>query len=270
MKFNTYVINLQKDIDKWKKIQVNFKNTGLQLIRFNAINGKNIQRTTKKFPITKFCNTFCNDGMIGCGLSHIKLADTIYKNDKNNFSLILEDDVFPIKNDIKQSIINLVKNTPKNWDIIKIYNVGFCKQLKNPMWLCGSTAGYLLSKKGALKLSKLKLNYHIDIQIHNNKYLNIYKSKTPLLDVCFNSSNISKFNFLTKINNKKNKILGAPLFWFLNQVSFKIPYLNINVTYLHLLFLLLSLSYYFFKLTGFFISIIILLFYLIIGFVFYT
>ena len=143
--------------------------------------------TTKKFPkVTKLCNTFCNYGMIGCGLSHIKLADTIYKNDKNNFSLILEDDVFPIKNDIKQSIINLVKNTPINWDIIKIYNVGFCKQLKNPMWLCGSTAGYLLSKKGALKLSKLKLNYHIDIQIHNNKHLNIYKSKTPLLDVYFN------------------------------------------------------------------------------------
>ena len=45
------------------------------------------------------------------------------------------------------------------------------------MWLCGSTAGYLLSKKGALKLSKLKLNYHIDIQIHNNKHLNIYKLK---------------------------------------------------------------------------------------------
>ena len=47
--FNTYVINLKKDNQKWEKIQSNFKNTGIKLIRFNAIHGANLTNDDKIF-----------------------------------------------------------------------------------------------------------------------------------------------------------------------------------------------------------------------------
>ena len=77
--FNTYVINLEKDKEKWNKIIDNFKNTGIKLNRFDAIYGKTIDKKTKKKYTTTICNNLCPDAVVGCGISHIKL---------NKFSLI--------------------------------------------------------------------------------------------------------------------------------------------------------------------------------------
>lgn len=43
MKINeVYVINLQSRPDRWNEINDNFKDTGLHLQRWNAVNGKDI------------------------------------------------------------------------------------------------------------------------------------------------------------------------------------------------------------------------------------
>ena len=272
MKFNTYVINLQKDNQKWTEIQNNFKNTNIQLTRFDAFLGKKLtkqQQLIKNKKVTKLCKLTCSDGIIGCGLSHIELAKMIFEKDENQFALVLEDDVIPKVNNLKQKIINLAKNAPKNWDLIKIHNVGFCRKFNNPIWMCGSTAGYLLSKKGAKKLSNLKLNYHIDIQIHKNKKFNMYKSQKNLLTVNFKDSSIAKTNLLTKLA-PNIKLLNAPIIWYLNQIVFKIPYVNFNITALNLLVFLSIIAYYFYKLKGLLVIIIIALAYLIIGIQFFS
>ena len=271
MKFNTYVINLQKDTKKWNEIQKNFKNTDIQLTRFNAIFGKELtkqQQLIKKTKVTKMCQLTCTDGIIGCGLSHIELAKHIVETDKNSFALVLEDDIKPIVSNFKQRIINLAKNAPKDWDLIKIHNHGFCKTLNNPIWLCGSTAGFLISKKGAQKVSNLQLKNHIDIQLHLNKKLKIYKSANNLLSSEYQNSGIANTNFITKL--VKFKIKNVPLSWFLNQVYSKIPFTNIKITFFHLLLLVFLISYYFYKLKGLLIVIIVILSYLIIGMQFFS
>ena len=182
--FNTYVINLQKDTEKWKRIQNNFKNTGIKLIRCNAIHGANLTDDDKIFKqnhITKKCNLMCTDGMIGCGLSHIKLANYIINNDTNDYSLILEDDVNPIVSNFKNEVMKAINNAPKNADVIKIYYHGACKNPNDLFLMCGSAAGYIITKKGAKKLSNFKLDFHIDVQMQQTSNFIVYNNPKILL-----------------------------------------------------------------------------------------
>ena len=268
--FNTYVINLKKDNEKWKKIQSNFKNTDLKLIRFNGIYGKNLTEDDKNFKknhITKKCDLICTHGMIGCGLSHIKLANYIIKNEKNDFSLILEDDVKPIVSNFREKIIKIYNNTPNDFDIIKIYYHGACKNenISNNLLICGSTAGYILSKKGAEKLSNFKLDFHIDWQMQQKSNFNIYKSEKVLLEEDVSSSDIAEINILTKIDKLKIKGFN-PISWYLNQAVLKIPYFNINISVLNFIIFLITLFTIFFKLKGFLMILFIVLLY---GFLLY-
>ena len=87
-KFNTYVINLKNDKEKWQKINYNFKNTGIKLLRFDAIYGKTVDKKTKKKYTSKLCNIFCPNGVVGCGISHIMLNEFIYNNHKIKLLLL--------------------------------------------------------------------------------------------------------------------------------------------------------------------------------------
>lgn len=249
--FNTYVINLKKDNQKWEKIQSNFKNTGIKLIRFNAIHGANLTNDDKIFKknhTTIKCNLFCTDPMIGCGLSHIKLANYIVNNDKNDYSLILEDDVKPNVSNFKHEIMKAITNAPKNADIIKIYYHGACKHPNSPLLICGSAAGYIITKKGAEKVSNFQLYYHIDWQMQQTPNLIIYNNPKLLLSENFEDSNIAEQNILNKIDNIKG--LSPPISWYLNEPLFKIPYFNITITFIKFIILLYIITSMFFKLKG--------------------
>ena len=107
-----YFINLNENIDRWEKI----KNTLPNLVRFNAINGKNINagELIKNGFLTKK-NTL-RPGQLGCALSHIQVMNLI-KNQKEEYALILEDDVIIPKN--FQEIFNSLKQFfPQKWDVI--------------------------------------------------------------------------------------------------------------------------------------------------------
>ena len=68
MYFNIYVINLKRDIKKWRQIVKHFKNINIDLIRFNAVDGKHLSthnRWSYDHPTSQWCNYLCTDGMIG-------------------------------------------------------------------------------------------------------------------------------------------------------------------------------------------------------------
>lgn len=250
--FNTYVINLKKDKQKWKKMQSNFKNTGIKLIRFNAIHGANLtddDKIFKKNHITKKCDLICTDSMIGCGLSHIKLANNIINNDKNDYSLILEDDVNPIVSNFKNEIIKAINNAPKNADMIKIYYHGACKNPNDPFLICGSTAGYIITKKGAEKLSNFQLDFHIDWQMQQTPNFIVYTNPKILISTNIEDSNIAENNILNKVDNINVKGFQK-ISWYLNEPLFKIPYFNINITVIKILIFIYIITFIFFKLKG--------------------
>lgn len=125
-----YIINLEKDSRRLSRFRqfLKYYNISLQKRnwnRFNAIDGydlKLIHDTCKLMtdkniiPIWKK-----HKGSIGCYLSHLKLWIKL-KEEKQNYSLIMEDDAYFIKNGLNNLEIVLNQSLKYNWDILYIGN----------------------------------------------------------------------------------------------------------------------------------------------------
>ena len=46
-----YIVNLEKDIDRWKHLKIKAKKENINLTRFNAILGKNVNKNLKNLLI---------------------------------------------------------------------------------------------------------------------------------------------------------------------------------------------------------------------------
>lgn len=204
-KLKTYVINLEKNVNRWKVIKKSIP-YGINVERFDAIVGKDVYinkwlnekglRTlkevekngyrTKHYQLTR--------GAIGCFLSHYTLAKKLLNDANNEMYLILEDDA-GIKNNTFNKIhskINQAKSV--NWDILllgthRLHGDGHVTEKHfvkvNGFW---GLFGYLINKEGARKLVNFVDDMKIDAQLDalmswmsQKGYLNIYASNQPII-----------------------------------------------------------------------------------------
>lgn len=238
----TFIINMEKDkknldrtIAELNKLNFDMNN----VFKYNAINGKELNRWNE--DVNFFCKLYCTDKMIGCGLSHIKLCQSL-KNEESEYILIIEDDIKAIPNmnvhteiDKVHSEINL---KDPNWDIIVLHKQGICKDMeKTAGRICGSTAAYLISKSGINKISKLKLSHHIDLN-RNSNIFNTYSGR-HLFDTYEKESKIGFINNITFLNK--------PFYFWTNQPAAHIPLINFDISivfFMTLLVILYSLVVY--------------------------
>ena len=184
MKIKTYYINLDKDQKRNEEMLNELNKTNLKYERFPGIDGKIVDKKelVEKKLISPFCQTICTDKTIGCGISHILLYKHIKQYDKNNYAIILEDDIQVINpelnytKEIKKIIKTYNKQNP-NWEIIRLHSFGFG---------IGSNAAIILNLNYIEQFSNTILHYHIDIQqyLENNIIdLNIlFNTKDYLID----------------------------------------------------------------------------------------
>jgi len=244
---NTYIINLEKDSSNLQRTKNELKKSGFNMKnihRFNAVNGKNINRWDEDIHI--MCKNICTDKMIGCGLSHINLCkELVNKNLK--YVLIVEDDILNIpsinyQKELNKTILYFEQKDP-NWDIIILHDSGVCKKNEKTNGLfCGSTAAYLISNNGLKKMSQIKLGCHIDHN-RNSYYFNTY-SGPHLFDT---NENQSKIEVLNKI-----RFLDNSFYYWATQDMMMIPFTNIKLNVLttliiQFLILLLIIYYLVFK-----------------------
>ncbi len=115
MSYDTYIINLKQDTDKYERMQKRLDNVGIKYNRFDAYYGKDL--SSDYDPLISSYKEYIPKSVIGCGLSHYMVCNEHFKNDKNKIALILEDDAVPLfKN--KSDIDKVIKNAPKDWEII--------------------------------------------------------------------------------------------------------------------------------------------------------
>ena len=228
MKFNTYIINLNKDKNKLKKIKLDLNDKKMKHIRFSAITGSKIKKSHKKY-ITKRGRDILPKNLLGQGLSHILLNKHIYEKDENKIAVVLEDNIKILYEKI--DIEDIILKAPKDWEYITLNCKGICKYKKNN-WdidVNASMAGYIINKKGALKISKMKLYTYIDLQLNKEK-IKIYKSPKRLIEL--KNFNITTYNrskiyggfildFLPKEKNMNSKVSH-----YLSYSVLKIPYIN--------------------------------------------
>jgi len=137
MNFRTYVVNLKRDIDRFHQLKKSMKERNIDIERFDAIYGKEIDNFDPyQNYISSYCQYFCPRGLVGCGLSHFILLDMIYQNYQKTkdteYTLILEDDVIPIFNN-KKDIDDIIKNIPSSCDILLLYCQGLCGYDSKPI-----------------------------------------------------------------------------------------------------------------------------------------
>jgi len=233
----TFIINLDKSIKNFHYQKPILENIGLDIERFKGINAINNEHLEYKNYIHNLAIHFSPKGVIGCGLSHILLCEKI-KNLDLDMALIMEDDAFPLFdktnfNNILTKTINDITILDKDWDIIQLHSDAPLPTHETYFThaLCGSTAAYLISKKGAIKMSKEKVFWHIDVYTSVNNNFKKYRSKYNLFWTQENFSLNRNFsqNFLINIKSQILTIL-IPLrgekTWhdFLNFKVINIPY----------------------------------------------
>lgn len=204
MSFNTYVINLDSDTEKWNLMQSRLQAHHINPIRFSAIDGRDPEMFQKyKYKISTFAEYFCPKIPIAIALSHLLLIEHIYNNDKNEYALVLEDDSVPAVENVYMGIENVLSNIPSpQWDIIKLYYFFYTnmkkKSYKNYTFTCSASA-YLISRKAIEQLLHEKVYYHYDFQMNFTK-LRIYKSPTHIFKTYeLDSSSNRTNNSITKV-----------------------------------------------------------------------
>ncbi len=249
--FNTYVINLEQDKVKYEKIQKNLNENNIVPKRFNAIYGKNVKNEYDDH-LTHYCKYTCPKSVIGCGLSHILLSRHLLNNDTNEYALVLEDDAIVNHKNVKEKIENIVNKSPKDWEIIILYCQGYCKYydkknlVKDDKFIRttyqGSFAAYLINKKGQEKLSKIKLNGHIDNQILFSNKINSYSFSKKIFKTDESESGNRKKNYgllknyYDKVYNTLDgeKVMTHQPSFFLQYKAFRIPIIDFEITYIKL------------------------------------
>jgi GR25 family glycosyltransferase involved in LPS biosynthesis len=194
--FDIYVINLDKDADRLKKITKHLEHTSFK--RISGINGEHEDFVnhpdifyTSRYLVPK--------STLGCTLSHRSAMKTFIEESDKPYVVILEDDAEPTSQTYMNKIEDSIKNAPSHWDMIKLDYapaINFGSYNKIPTLL---TTAYIINKNGAEKLLTHKLYYHFDIELAFFG-LNIYNNPEIVFQQVWDENNNSN-NRLCKTYN---------------------------------------------------------------------
>ena len=192
-----YVINLDKSRDRMKNIKKISKESNLHIERFPAIYGKNLNYDfLRKHGYLSNKTILKFNGSLGCYMSHCLLWEKIYKENKYENVLIIEDDCIIDKN-FNQQMEELTKYIPEDFDYIMLgsnkrkgtsINEKFIRPVQgNIFGLNAGLYGYIVKVKNIPKLLKLvkpiKYNIYIDtvLRSHFDK-LNVFIVKENIIN----------------------------------------------------------------------------------------
>ena len=278
---NVYLINMDKDTERLEKVTKECKKFNINFERFSGVNPLKLSKKELNKYVSKTCQNICPYGLIGCGVSHMKIYEDALKNNYKNI-LVLEDDVY-FDEKLYEELNKAMTELPEDYDILYLGCFGICDKEQvynmdlnllfhlytNFLRKCKSTCknecekklnnkykylhipefplsahGLIISNKGCRKLLNLieKLNYHIDTTIAlKSNELNIYITKKRLIYQTWNDSKNSSMSSNYLLKNNNNNNI-PPYSYFLNIYVIKI--FNINISLLDIIFFLLGIFSY--------------------------
>jgi glycosyl transferase family 25 len=174
-----YVINLDKNKDRWDTILKTSKKANINISRFPAIYGKTLSKDDKKIKKYFKKNNTLTNGQIGCALSHIEIWNDAIKNNYKTI-LIFEDDA-EIPENFWDKYNKVIKELPFKWDMlllggVKLGGRKYSKNLLIPDNRSGNwgTHAMLINVKFLKKIiDNIKnIDIPIDDYLINNYYYN--------------------------------------------------------------------------------------------------
>ena len=159
MGLEVVVINLDKDYDRYVKLEESLNSYGWSSRRFSGVYGKDVRNEYDEW-IVPWVKPFIPKGVLGCALSHKIAMKEFLDRGENDYMLLLEDDVVMDPNVVEN--FNLVLNAlPNQWDVVKFFGypshkTGPLLQKRTVMVDC---CAQLIRKSGAKKLTDHKIGY---------------------------------------------------------------------------------------------------------------
>ena len=210
LKYRTYVINMDKDVERYNKIASYYHNSDLSdlpLERYSAVVGKNVEPSDwlTDDAINDFKQVLNNGyrthhyqltyGGIGCFLSHYNLAKQLLGEKKNVDAYIVFEDDTAIPRNLLSHIERNISELPEDWDYLMFYTIrangepstNKLNKLKS-FW---GLNGYIINKKGARKLvEETNTNNSYLSRMIQQKKMNVYATKKHLVKSNAQDTNI--------------------------------------------------------------------------------
>lgn len=162
------IISLQRCTDRRAKITKRLTELGIPWQIFDAIEGKSLSHSERRYNGTVrrlMYGKDMTDGEIGCALSHIAVCKKIASDCLENV-LILEDDA--IIQDTLPETLNVLSATSSEWDLVRflaspkvnrrtklVVDLGGGMSLGRVYGTPGGAYGYVVNHKAAAKISAL-------------------------------------------------------------------------------------------------------------------
>jgi len=194
-----YVINMDKDTERLKRIHEQMHKHGIAYTRVPGIVGASVGYHE---ALSGFCNQFCTTGMKGCALSHRMIWEDMLKNRYENVA-VFEDDAI-LDEDFNVKLRQGWEQLPNDYDLYYLGCDAMCENADvtsnvfntilnthpetvdhNLKAVSGSvgTHAYIISEKCAKVILDAPVHTHIDFQLHkwvDEFNLNAY-SITPVI-----------------------------------------------------------------------------------------
>jgi len=170
---------------------------------------------------------------IGCALSHYQAIKQAYYAG-HEYAVILEDDAQPLRDDWQTSVQHIIEQYPR-FDVVKLhYNGPRRKGIRLPLALNGSTAAYLISRRGMKKMLRTKAFTHFDIQLWFKQLTtwDVYKA-----DLFIAKSSDSTIRVNRPLFEKLFDVTAfgyMPLYFYLLHPIFRIPVVGVDMNIVRL------------------------------------
>jgi GR25 family glycosyltransferase involved in LPS biosynthesis len=203
-------INMDRSIERRKNMEYIFDKCKLQHMRISGCDAsKEKLEDLCDFGDKKYKYL---QGQLGCTLSHINTILRFYKRSYLKHCIIMEDDVsFEFLSKWNKSVTDIIKDAPKNWDIIQLsYTIDKISRLNKKTnyipWKIDhyGTVAYLINRKGAKKILTSLLNNNKFYFGGDHKYIvadyilytltKTYTYKLPYFSYNLNKSSIKEKN----------------------------------------------------------------------------
>ena len=189
-----YCINLEKNIDRKNRIEIEMKKSNLKYSFYTAIDGKTIEFEEYRHILSDFAIKKISDpnknlgkdmtyGAAGLIITTLNLWKTIYKP-----CIIIEDDI-TLDTDFDNKLSVLLDELPRDWDILYLGHSKYprIKQISKNLWTADKvygTFGYVINPKYINKIINCisKFNFQIDTELSViNKNSNAYVAWPPII-----------------------------------------------------------------------------------------
>ena len=186
----TFVINLDRSVDRLAEMARQCQELGIPFQRFPAVDGAKVPADELERLATPTCRAFCTPSMIGCALSHMNLWRLVVERGYERV-LVIEDDARLVPG-FKQGLLQALRDVPPDFDVLLLGCFLLCNKdrkyaplnravrpllkLRQDDRTWGSvyvpekfagTHCYVVSRAGAAKLLRLlpRVQGHIDMSM---------------------------------------------------------------------------------------------------------